>query len=203
MKITTHDQVTSLWLDHRDGLRNYLLKKLKDPHTAEDLTQEVLLKVYKACCSDRPIGNARSWLFQIAYHLAVDYLRRASKQAAEVPELPDDPDSNTWRVLAEFVEPLIDCLPEKYGQPLRWYELEGVPQAEIAQRLGLGLSAAKSRVQRARKHLQTEIAECINLELDDHGQLLDFRVKDHCSTLLAYQQNGYRKVVASTPVACC
>ena len=56
--------------------------------------------------------------------------------------------------LAECVRPMMNALPEKYRLPLLLSELDGLPQKEVAKRLGLSLSAAKSRVQRGREQLK-------------------------------------------------
>lgn len=64
--IKTNCDVPALWLDHKTELRNFILKRVKDPDLTNDILQEVLLKVYKFCISKSGVKNLRSWLFQIA-----------------------------------------------------------------------------------------------------------------------------------------
>jgi RNA polymerase sigma-70 factor (ECF subfamily) len=83
----------------------------------------------------------------------------------------------------------IESLPETYREPVRLYELEGVSQREIASRLGLSLSAAKSRIQRGRTKLIDLIHDCCTFELDARGNVLDYQAND-CRHCCANGQDG-------------
>jgi RNA polymerase sigma-70 factor (ECF subfamily) len=69
-------------------------------------------------------------------------------------------------------------LPEIYREPLLMADFEGLPQREVAQRLGLTLSGAKSRVQRGRALLGEHLARCCEVELDAEGRVADFRRRE-------------------------
>jgi RNA polymerase sigma-70 factor (ECF subfamily) len=76
---------------------------------------------------------------------------------------------------------MVNALPETYRLPLLLSELEGLPQKEVARRLGLSLSAAKSRVQRGRERLKGVFAECCHVETDHRGSLTSYqRKKGEC-----------------------
>ena len=169
MKINQYDQVWDLWLSYKDKLHGYVMKRFKDEELAKDITQEVLLKMYKSCCSDKEIKNVNSWLFQIAHNTVIDQLRQQNKIVHQSVEPAQTDDSSVWQELAECVEPLIKLLPEKYAVPLKMSDIEGIKQADIAIELGIGLSAAKSRVQRARTMLKEEIVKCCVIEMDKNG----------------------------------
>ena len=114
-KINKYSEVSSLWLDYKNGLKFYILKKVKDEETANDLSHEVLMKVYNSCCSGKEINNVRSWLFQIAHNTTIDYLKKQQKYSNELPEIPENEFDNSYRNAEVFLQPLIDLLPEKYG----------------------------------------------------------------------------------------
>jgi RNA polymerase sigma-70 factor (ECF subfamily) len=95
-------------------------------------------------------AQLRAWLLRTAHNLLIDHVR------ARKPEVPLDEslplvgnETATWRAFEPCIVPLAQRLPEDYRSALLW-DLDGVPQQEIAERQGLGLSGAKSRVQRAR-----------------------------------------------------
>jgi RNA polymerase sigma-70 factor (ECF subfamily) len=73
---------------------------------------------------------------------------------------------------------LLDELPHPYRQALRLAEFEGATQREVASRLELSLSGAKSRVQRARKMLRGILFECCRIELDRRGGVLDYETRE-------------------------
>jgi RNA polymerase sigma-70 factor (ECF subfamily) len=68
----------------------------------------------------------------------------------------------------------IDELPEGYRRALTQADLEGRTQKEVAGELGLSLSGAKSRVQRARRKLKAALLSCCHFELDRLGNVLDY-----------------------------
>lgn len=87
--------------------------------------------------------------------------------------------------IAAFVAGLVDGLPEHYRQAVRLSEIEGHAQREVADRLGLSLSGAKSRVQRGRAILRERLLECCHVELDRRGHVIDFRPRVACCPLCA------------------
>ncbi|MGB8705899.1 MAG: sigma-70 family RNA polymerase sigma factor [Gillisia sp.] len=183
MKITEYKQVWDLWNKSQEKLHAYVLSRFKNKELAEEVTQEVLLKIHKSCCSQKEIGNLNSWLFQIAHNTSLDIIKKNEKQK-EVVEINESPEnSETFEELSAFLEPLIGFLPKKYAIPLRMADLEGIPQKDIAFKMGLGLSATKSRIQRARELLKQEIKVCYHLEIDKNGIPVHVELKDTCNTL--------------------
>ena len=188
MKITTHKQVTDLWMRSKEGLHNYLRKSTGDSNLSEELTQQVLLKVYKSCCSDKEINNVRSWLFQIARNTMIDHKRIEKRNQQLVPQSPDSNEASSWQDLSEFIDPLINFLPAKYAQPLIMADLEGMKQEDVAKKLDLGLSATKSRIQRARKMLKEEITTCFTIETNKDGIPIEFTLRDNCIPLQEHRK---------------
>lgn len=103
-------------------------------------------------------------------------------------DLPKSDHPSVWSDLAVFMEPLISFLPTKYAVPLKMHVFDGLKQAEIAEQLNLGLSATKSRIQRAKNLLRKEIESCCHLETRADGQILDFVIKDNCKSLQAFKK---------------
>lgn len=180
MKIFTYNQVWDLWEQYKSAIQAYLQKRLSDTEQVNDLSQEVLLKVYSSCCSNREIQNVRSWLFQISHNAMIDHLKDSQKRNSMQLEKQGNESTDTVVDLSQYVDALIDCLPSDYAVPLRMADLENMEQKDIAQKLGLGLSATKSRIQRGRIKLREQILECFHIELGQNGSPIDFSLKDHC-----------------------
>ncbi len=69
-------------------------------------------------------------------------------------------------------------------QALILTEYQGLTQRELAERLGLSFSGAKSRVQRAREKLKQQLLECCHFELDRRNHILDYQPRCHrCETV--------------------
>lgn len=189
-KIKNYSDASSLWLDYKNAIKFYILKKVKDEDVANELSHEVLMKVYNSCCSNYEIKNVRSWMFQIAHNTTIDYLKKQHKFTNDVPEVFEKDESNSYKEAEELLKPLIGLLPEKYAIPLQLGDIKELKQAEVAKKLNLSLTATKSRIQRARKLLKEAIIDCSNFETDDKGNLLSLELKQNCEPLQKQLKNN-------------
>lgn len=164
--------ITDLWQEYRFRLRNYIAKRVREREAVDDILQEVFLKVNANLHTVRSHGSIPAWLFRIAANAIADHYR--SHKQWEV--LPDDdelasPERERDYIaeLATCLQPLITDLPETYRTALVLSEIEGLPQKEVARRLGISLSGAKSRVQRGREKLRLRLLECCDIETGRGG----------------------------------
>lgn len=178
--------VPALWIEHKNALKNYIFKRVKDEDLSNDILQEVLLKVYNFCLSTSGVRNVRSWLYQIAHNTMVDHFRKESKKGQsgnKEVEFVEEDENLAFKEALEYIEPLISFLPPEYTVPLKMADLEGMKQVEIAQKLNLSLTATKSRIQRARSLLKAEFITCCHFETDATGGIISFSIKDSCTPL--------------------
>jgi RNA polymerase sigma-70 factor (ECF subfamily) len=75
---------------------------------------------------------------------------------------------------------MIAGLPEHYRQALLLTEYQGLTQEQLAERLGISLSGAKSRVQRAREKLRDMLLRCCHFEFDRRGRIVDYYQRCCC-----------------------
>ncbi len=160
------------WKNHKAQLRSYVGKRIDDTNAVDDILQEVYIKASSNLHQLNSKGSLKSWLYRIAHNTIIDFYR--GRQPYE--ELPEDliaQEQDTGKQareeLAQCLRPLIDELPEKYSTPLRLAELDGVSQQNIANQLGLSLSGAKSRVQRARVKFREQMMACCDFEVGQEG----------------------------------
>ena len=125
-----------------------------------------------------------------------DYYRRtrtaANRETAWLDAGPDrkaedpvglpgvEPEAELKERLDQALKNMLGCLPDEYRDALIATEYEGLKQRELAQRLGISVSGAKSRVQRARARLKELLLACCEFELDRTGHVVDFRNKGSC-----------------------
>lgn len=166
----------TIYRDFDAGLRRFLGRKLSDSAAVEDVLQETYLRIHRRADSLREPGRLQGWVYQIAHNALVDHYRRQRETVELTDTVPVEPDdeNEAQRSLAGSMQDMLRCLPEKYGQALRLTEFEGLTQAALAERLGLSLSGAKSRVQRAREKLREALLDCCHVELDRLGQVLHY-----------------------------
>ena len=163
---------------------------------AEDVTQEVLLRLHQHVLELKDESRAEAWVFSIARHVIADFYRTRQRTPDTTNDTEveiADPTAEERRGLATFegdhstheevlswLRPLADGLPDQYREALLLADFERLPQKEIAERLGLSLSGAKSRVQRARVMLGELLALCCEVELGADGKAVDFKRNCGC-----------------------
>jgi RNA polymerase sigma-70 factor, ECF subfamily len=174
----------ALWRDYRAQLFGFVLRRVSDAAAAEDIVHDVLVRAWSKRDTLRNAGRFEPWLFQITRNALIDHYR--SRRPSE--PLPDDladphglPDRPAMQELAKCMQPLVDTLPHHYRDALSLSELQGLTQQETAARLGLSLSGAKSRVQRARRLLEAKLLECCRIEVDSRGTIVDYEQANGCA----------------------
>jgi RNA polymerase sigma-70 factor (ECF subfamily) len=176
-------------LEFAPRLRAFIRRRVRDEATADDLTQEALLKVYRSRATLRDDTRLEAWLYRIARGTIIDHYRR-QRPTEELPaaltgESPDEMAAMRTRVLTSMKRFLAE-LPEAYREPVRLAELEELPLARIALRLDLSLTAVKSRVRRGRAMLKKKLQACCRFEFDRLGRMIGFERRqqlccDDCS----------------------
>jgi RNA polymerase sigma-70 factor (ECF subfamily) len=184
-EIKTNCDVPALWQEHKNELRNFILKRVKEEDLTNDILQDVLMKVYNFCISKSGVRNIRSWLYQIAQNTITDHYRKQSKTTNldNLTEIEYEDQNIAFSEATNYILPMIEFLPKEYAVPLKFADLDNIKQADIAKKLNLSLSATKSRIQRARQLLKAEFITCCHFETDKQGNLISFEIKDSCEPL--------------------
>ena len=139
---------------HRE-VYGWVVRLTRDPSAAEDLTVEVFWRIYRAHARFDPTRSFGAWARRIASNAALDHLRRARRErrATSLPPARTA-DSSARRDLHVRVERAFLTLPPKLGVVAELALIEGCPQEDIAQALGISRSAVKARAFRATKYLK-------------------------------------------------
>ena len=170
-----------VWERFSARLLAFTRRRVEDLQTAEDLLQEVFIRIHTRIDSLEDDSRLEAWVYQIARHAILDHYRRRRETGPLPEDIPDASESTEpepAETLAASMREMVEALPEPYREALLLTEFEGLSQAELATRLGISLSGAKSRVQRARQKIKDELLTCCHFELDRRGRVIDFW--EHC-----------------------
>jgi RNA polymerase sigma-70 factor, ECF subfamily len=177
-----------VWEAFHAPLQQFIRRRVSDEHTAEDVLQDVFLRIHQHMDALKDVRKLEGWIYQITRNAIIDSYRSSrpttTLEAAEALDLPQElPDDDVVSDLLPCVRAMVRNLPELDRQALVLTEYQGLTQKELAERLGLSFSGAKSRVQRAREKLKQQLLECCHFELDRRGHILDYQPRcQSCET---------------------
>ena len=138
------------------------LRAVGDRECAEEIVQDTFLKVWRnAARFDPAHGTPAAWIFTIAKRTAIDVTRKRRRQpvapvAFEPPSVGDESDE-TW--LAWEVNLALACLPAEQRTVIDMFVVAGYTHVEVAERLGIPLGTAKTRIYGGLKRLRESLQE--------------------------------------------
>ena len=152
----------ALHREHARGIYNLALRLLHHREDAEDVTQEVLLKLYLHC-PGQETANTRAWAYRVTYNACCDQLRRDSRRGTAL-ELDDEltaatSDPYQQAELARLIETTLRRLPLSQRTALLLRELHGLHPAEVASVLGTATPSAEVTLTRARRAFRARYCE--------------------------------------------
>ncbi|MDY0110565.1 MAG: sigma-70 family RNA polymerase sigma factor [Candidatus Krumholzibacteria bacterium] len=165
---------------YKGRLYSFVLRMVKDPSLAEELTQETLIRVYLHADKYREIARFSTWVFTIATNLVRNRMRQQSRMprlltlnpAPEDDEIPlDPPDLQAdpsrdleGAELGRLINEATAKIPERYRVPFLLREVDQLSYEEIQQVTGLKLGTVRSRINRARTRFRQNIKPLLRNE---------------------------------------
>jgi RNA polymerase sigma-70 factor (ECF subfamily) len=163
-----------LALDYQQRVYNIALRMLSQAEDAADVTQEVLLKMYRSLPKFRGEAAFSTWIYRITINTCRDTIRRGYKQKEDLlQDFGEGCDDETSRDVADYsqipedileeqetedyLQALISGLSPKYRLVVTLREISGLGYQEVADTLGISLGTVKSRLSRARKCMQEQL----------------------------------------------
>jgi|SRR5215469_2889897 len=155
------DAFESLFRQYQRDVYGWILRIVRNPAAAEELTVETFWRLYRSRARLDPTGNCAGWLRRVATNAAIDHLRRARPVEPLESDPPDRtrPDCVEQQELRAAIRGALDALPPKLRVVVRLALIEDEPYWSIAQALGISESAVKLRIFRARRILQKHLQQ--------------------------------------------
>lgn len=168
----------AIWTHLSSDLRRFIRRRVPDDHIADDLLQETFVRVHRHLPALEDADRVAAWVYRIARNVLGDHHRKAANPVLALTDADpaDETEDRPGQVLcpaAGWLDELIRALPDGYREAVRLSEIDSLPQQQVADRLGLSLSGAKSRVQRGRAMLKDVLEACCHFEIDGRGNVTD------------------------------
>lgn len=189
-----HQDITNIWNQFNKELLRFINSKVKNEDIANDILQEVFIKIHQNISKLKDKDKLVSWVYNITRNSINDYFRSNKKSKLnnvaldEIEEFISDNsfeekdklDEDTKLQISKCLIPFINQLNEESQFALKSTVISGVSQKDLANNLGISYSTLKSRVQRAKSNLFNMFVSCCNVHLDSRGNLMDFESKENC-----------------------
>lgn len=158
---------------HRGPVVHFLYRMVQNPSVSEELAQEVFLRVYRSRATYEPTAKFTTWLFRIATHLALNFVRDGKKEKGHESldeqvvdgvdrQVRDRQPTIEQALLREVkmteVRQAIEALPAKQRAAVLMHKYEELEYAQIARALNCSESAVKSLLFRAYESLRSRLA---------------------------------------------
>lgn len=169
--------ILDAWSAHHPELLRFFASRISDTQEANDLVQEVFLRATRLENGLCGVDNRRAWLFQVARNLLIDRYRLTKDEISLEDELglAEEPaDVAPVDLLSQCLPRVLSELSADDREAITLCDLDGLSQQMLADRLGLSLPAAKSRVQRARRRLREQLVAACQVQFDEVGHVCCF-----------------------------
>lgn len=166
-----------IWNQFSPELKGFINKRVGNSAIAEDILQEVFVKIHLNSQSIKDDDKLLNWVYQITRNTIIDHYRKIKKEGKADTRIEDD---------VKNIDPLefINCftsflrdLPAEQREALEETTLAEASIKSYADANGINYATAKSRIQRARQTLKSKILDCCAVEADIYGNILDHHCK--------------------------
>lgn len=187
MNATLKNTITfnEIWLKYSHTVKDFIRNQTHNADVTDDILQEVFIKIHQSLHLLRDEERVAGWVFQIARNTVLNYFR-SQKRNLENQELHqvENEGENLFKenklnqIVGIWLEDFKKDLAPKYQEALQLVDIEGITQVELANRLGISISGAKSRVQRGREKLKQKLIDCCPVKTDQYGNILEITRKN-------------------------
>lgn len=150
--------------EYKDRVFAQVRRRVRDQHQAEDITQEVFLRLFRAAGSGGFSARSRlsTWLYTITSNCIADHFRRRGQDSDELSTETADPRAGPTALAStgeqrQIVAELVRRLPDDQRQVVEMRILDNLSFAEIAELIGIPIPTAKSRMAYALRKIETAL----------------------------------------------
>ncbi|GLI57424.1 RNA polymerase sigma factor SigZ [Propionigenium maris DSM 9537] len=166
------------WEELNEHLLLFIRKRIKNMEDAEDILQEVYIKLHENIGSLRDEEKMVSWIYQITRNTINNCYKRCYKiKGVEFEEnyhLTEEEEDNLNDEIIVSMKRFMEDLPEDYREVIRLHEFENLTHRELGNLLGMNENTSKSKLKRGRERLRKLLDECCTFQLDRFGNVLNY-----------------------------
>lgn len=171
-----------IWLNFSRPVKEFIRNQTHNSDITDDLLQEVFIKIHQHLSQLQDEERLAGWVFQIARNTVLNYFRDKKNHLPQENDKYLNNLEETYfnenelnAMVANWLESFRKELDPKYEEALRLVDIEGLSQVQLAEKLGISVSGAKSRVQRGREQLKQKLMDCCPVKVDAYGNIVEVK----------------------------
>lgn len=174
-----------LWNEFHLQLFNYINRAALNQHDAQDILQEVFLKIFNSIEQLENPQAIKSWIYKITRNTLIDFYKKkkelsVSPETFAVLKAEQHDVDNMNDDIARCIKNMLTELPDKYQRVYYLHENKSMKHADIAKMLGISVSASKVRLKRSKDMFRDKLLQCCDFYVDKYGNVLDYYPKSKC-----------------------
>lgn len=182
MHLTNECLISSLWESYREDLLRFFLSRVKTYSDAEDLVQEIFIRLHTQKDKISEIQCVSAWIFTIARNLVADYYRKRKIEIHQ--ELVHDLFENA-HILCDLhiskglsdLQTILNTMSDEYHTIIWQTDVLGEPLTHFATSQNISINTAKTQKRRARSIMHKKIDARCSFERDSFGRIIDYSFK--------------------------
>lgn len=172
-----------LWNKFNKKLLNFINSKVNNIHDAEDILQDVFIKIFNKIDQLESKVSTKAWIFTITRNTIIDFYKKRKdfivspnslnivvEELEDINEMNDD--------ISKCISNMIYNLPDKYNQVYNMHEKQGMKHKDISKTLDISISASKVRLKRVKDKIKESLLGCCDFKVDEYGNILKYDKKD-------------------------
>lgn len=181
-------EVAGIYTQFHRSLLSYVRSKIRSKEDAEDILQNVFIKISANADTLSEKEKLQSWLFTVTKNAVVDYYRvKANKRNIQLDEvfaeqIQDEETIDSTKGLDQCIGTMINLLPEEYKSIVEDAEIHGIKQKDLAVKYNMAYPSMRSRVQRGRERLKQLFHNCCHIQTDSRGNVLQIQGRPDCES---------------------
>ncbi len=179
-------KVAGIYKQFHSELLSYIKSKVRSREDAEDILQNVFVKMSSGINKLDEDVKIKNWIFTVTRNTIIDYYRvNANKKKLAINEELDDQIAEVEEIdqtkgLDQCMGSMIGLLPDEYRDIIVESEIKGVKQKDLADKYKMAYPSMRSKVQRGRERLKQLFHNCCHIETDKLGNVMEAQGKSDC-----------------------
>ena len=175
-------KIRNIYIKFNSDLLKFIKSKIDNKQDAEDILQNVYIKIDKSLGKLNDESKIKSWIFTITRNTIFDFYKKKQKHPYELNDdilnvIEKDDNNNYLSEMTGCISHMLKELPGNYSEALKIVYLEWKSQKELSEKLWISIPWAKSRIQRGRRILKENFIKCCKPEYNKNWNIIDLHKK--------------------------